>query len=90
MTSVEDHLIFVPTRKATSRQYGETLIGKYWLIDPDKGLAFFDRDKDREPAPQCNDSEAIAHVINKKLFGGKLTVKQIRVVYLSAVERCRK
>ena len=59
MDNINPKYIFVPVEKATVPPPGliEHLKDRWWLVHPERGLAFFD---ERAMSPQCNSNETIA------------------------------
>lgn len=62
----------VPIETATTPADGACLVGHWWSIHPEKGLAFYAHlsgfARSEEPSPQCNASETTARHIAKKLY----------------------
>lgn len=54
-----ERYVFVPIEKAVVPPSGliEHLKDRWWIVHPEKGLAFFDK---KLMAPQCNGSETLA------------------------------
>jgi hypothetical protein len=62
----EDDYAFLPVAEAVSPAktgFFQHWVDAWWIIHPDKGLAFYRRGRRGLGAPQCNTSEQIARMV---------------------------
>ncbi|CTQ45721.1 hypothetical protein [Roseibium aggregatum] len=85
MSKCAEHLFFISETLAATPRDGECIVDKYWVIHPEKGLAFFyplsGPYRGDPPAPQFNRSEATAKALCDRVYGEGFTVKYVPVVF---------
>lgn len=77
---------YVSLDAATKPRNGECVVDNWWIVHPEKGLAFYKSGK--RLSPQCNRSESTAKMLCDRLLGenhGHVVVF-VPVVYLGHTE----
>jgi hypothetical protein len=82
-------IFYVPEAMAAEPANGEAIVNAWWTVHPEKGVAFYmDRRRSpflepgerEDPSPQCNQEQATAEHIQRRLYPDCIT-KQIPVVF---------
>ena len=83
-------IFYVPIEKATIPAGSHCLVDRYWIVHPEKGIAFyaqlFGYGSSDEPSPQCNTSEYVVRFDIQRRHPD-CVVKKIPVVFTVHAQR---
>lgn len=78
--------LFVDLAKAQTPASGDCIVGDWWTVHPEKGVAFyykpFGYGRSEEPSPQANGSESTARLLAGRLWPD-CEVRYLQVVYMA-------
>lgn len=79
-------IFYIPLDKAMEPHSGNCIVGHWWTVHPEKGVAFYAQltgyARSEEPSPQCNSTRWIADHLQKRLWP-ECETRQIPVVYMA-------
>lgn len=83
---MDGKFFYIDAETAAKPVNGECIVDAWWMVDPEKGLAFYHvargHQRSDRPSPQCNANRSIAEMLAGKMAGGHV-VRQVPVVFMS-------